>query len=301
MWRTTNLNRISFIFSLTLISLLGCRQIEALHLTDISVPRVADVRDTVTLSCTYNMGKHKLNSVKWYKDGSEFFRYAPMMSPKIMTFPVVGVTLPKDQPFDCSKTTCSVILDQLEPRTSGSYRCEISGDAPEFKLISETGNMTIAALPRHDPIITGINQRYEDGDFLLGNCTSDMSSPPAMLSWYINDEKAPPEYLQPLHETTIESDGFQLRFRSLELRFHIDKARHENVRNTMRLKCLARVEQIPTATRESSIAVYIASPDDLTNQKLINYWTNSNSGHRKFTAMLFVTLTTLVCLMLATR
>lgn len=67
-----------------------------------------------------------------------------MMSPKIMTFPVVGVTLPKDQPFDCSKTTCSVILDQLEPRTSGSYRCEISGDAPEFKLISETGNMTIA-------------------------------------------------------------------------------------------------------------------------------------------------------------
>uniref|UniRef100_A0A1B0GM27 CD80-like immunoglobulin C2-set domain-containing protein n=1 Tax=Phlebotomus papatasi TaxID=29031 RepID=A0A1B0GM27_PHLPP len=153
---------------------------------------------------------------------------------------------------------------------------------------------TLAALPRHDPIITGINQRYEDGDFLLGNCTSDMSSPPAMLSWYINDEKAPPEYLQPLHETTIESDGFQLRFRSLELRFHIDKARHENVRNTMRLKCLARVEQIPTATRESSIAVYIASPDDLTNQKLINYWTNSNSGHRKFTAMLFVTLTTLI-------
>lgn len=47
----------------------------------------------------------------------------------------------------------------------------------------------ITALPRHDPIITGINQRYEDGDFLLGNCTSDMSSPPAMLSWYINDEK----------------------------------------------------------------------------------------------------------------
>uniref|UniRef100_A0A1B0GLA0 Uncharacterized protein n=1 Tax=Lutzomyia longipalpis TaxID=7200 RepID=A0A1B0GLA0_LUTLO len=36
---------------------LGCRQIEALHLTDISVPRVADVRDTVTLSCYVQHGK----------------------------------------------------------------------------------------------------------------------------------------------------------------------------------------------------------------------------------------------------
>lgn len=51
-----------------------CRHLHGLHLTHIIVPEVADVRDIITLSCSYNMGSHKLNSVKWYKDGSEFFR-----------------------------------------------------------------------------------------------------------------------------------------------------------------------------------------------------------------------------------
>lgn len=45
-----------------------------IHLTEISVPVVADVKDSVNLTCMYRMGGHKLNSVKWYKDGMEFFR-----------------------------------------------------------------------------------------------------------------------------------------------------------------------------------------------------------------------------------
>lgn len=51
-----------------------CQQIKTLHLTSISVPEVVDVRDVVQLSCSYNMGRSKLNSVKWYKDNQEFFR-----------------------------------------------------------------------------------------------------------------------------------------------------------------------------------------------------------------------------------
>lgn len=46
----------------------------AIQLTDISVPEVADVKERVNLTCTYHMGGHTLNSVKWYKDGMEFFR-----------------------------------------------------------------------------------------------------------------------------------------------------------------------------------------------------------------------------------
>lgn len=48
---------------------------DALQLTEIHVPEVVDVKETATLSCTYELGKHKLNSVKWYKNGMEFFRY----------------------------------------------------------------------------------------------------------------------------------------------------------------------------------------------------------------------------------
>lgn len=45
------------------------------------------------------------------------------------------------------------------------------------------------ALPKHDPLITGLKHFYEFGELVSANCTSDMSSPPASLTWYLNDEK----------------------------------------------------------------------------------------------------------------
>lgn len=66
-----------------------------------------------------------------------------MTIPNIMKFDVNGVSL-AEQTFNCNKITCSVKLERLGSRTSGAYRCEISGDAPEFKLVSKTANMTIA-------------------------------------------------------------------------------------------------------------------------------------------------------------
>lgn len=68
-----------------------------------------------------------------------------MMFPTIRTFPMNGVHL-LEQKYDCNMVTCSISLEQLGIYTSGAYRCEISGDAPEFKLISRTSNMTIAGI-----------------------------------------------------------------------------------------------------------------------------------------------------------
>lgn len=44
-------------------------------------------------------------------------------------------------------------------------------------------------MPKHDPLITGLKHFYEFGELVSANCTSDMSSPPASLTWYLNDEK----------------------------------------------------------------------------------------------------------------
>lgn len=71
-------------------------------------------------------------------------RYSPMMFPSIMTFPSNGVHLKPDQPYVCNKKICSVVLDNLNRKSTGSYRCEISGDAPEFHVVHETANMTAA-------------------------------------------------------------------------------------------------------------------------------------------------------------
>lgn len=46
----------------------------ALYLTNLSVPRIIDASQKAKLFCSYEMANQTLNSVKWYKDGQEFFR-----------------------------------------------------------------------------------------------------------------------------------------------------------------------------------------------------------------------------------
>lgn len=48
---------------------------KTLHITSINVPSIVDVRDVANLSCSYNIGTQKLNSVKWYKNEKEFYRW----------------------------------------------------------------------------------------------------------------------------------------------------------------------------------------------------------------------------------
>jgi hypothetical protein len=70
------------------------------------------------------------------------FRYAPLMPKQIMKFDVDGVQLSPD--YVCNKQFCTIHLENLSRKTSGSYRCEISGDWPEFKLSHEESNLTVA-------------------------------------------------------------------------------------------------------------------------------------------------------------
>lgn len=84
-------------------------------------------------------------------------------------------------------------------------------------------------------------------------------------------QKVPSDYLQPQHESTVENDGFQLRQRTLEIRFYIDEKRLGKLKGKLVLKCLARIDAIPQATRESTQIIYIPTTDELRNQKLINW------------------------------
>lgn len=59
-----------------------------------------------------------------------------------MIFNVEGVHVSSDHV--CNDKFCTIHLDNLNNDSSGAYRCEVSGDAPEFKLSHETSNMTVA-------------------------------------------------------------------------------------------------------------------------------------------------------------
>ncbi|XP_035892710.1 uncharacterized protein LOC118503492 [Anopheles stephensi] len=231
----------------------------ALRLTNMNVPEVVDYRDTVTLSCSYDLGAHQLNSVKWYKGNKEFYRYAPMLFPKVTTYPVEGIVVATDRPTICNQYLCSIRLTELQRRTSGEYRCEISGDAPEFKLANGTRNMTVEVLPQDDPTITGLSASYLPNEHIAANCTSDRSTLATRLLWFINGRTVPMEYLQQQQETTLESDGFHLRYRTLEMRVPVDRLVQRELDNVIHIKCMASVDAAPSVGREAKAVVALRS------------------------------------------
>lgn len=72
-------------------------------------------------------------------------RYSPKTPPTYNTFPVRGITISSGSYF-CNQFMCNAEIDGLSQLSSGTYKCEVSEDAPEFKLIDQTANMTVGGM-----------------------------------------------------------------------------------------------------------------------------------------------------------
>lgn len=70
-------------------------------------------------------------------------------------------------------------------------------------------------------------------------------------------------------ETTIDAGDFELRSRTMQIRFQLDDKHFGQARRQIFLKCVANIEQIPNMKRQTSEFAYIQS-DDLQNLRLIN-------------------------------
>ncbi|EDV93268.1 GH19206 [Drosophila grimshawi] len=255
-------------------SLIDMQSITALFVTDISVPEIVDFRDNVTLSCSYDMSGHTLNSVKWYKDRLEFFRYTPLMRPVYITFPVAGIQV-LDGKYFCNESTCRVDLSLLGAKSTGNFKCEVSGDAPHFKLAAKEDNMTVAALPQSDPLIEGFNSMYRMEEFLSATCASDYSSLATKLTWYINGEQPMLGELQPTIDTSIPAHDYILRRQRLQVHFYLQGHRFYLVSKILELKCVAEIENYPELRRETTLSASLTQFDNLNNQMLRHAVTNS--------------------------
>ncbi|KAL3210908.1 hypothetical protein MRX96_036802 [Rhipicephalus microplus] len=93
----------------------GCRRakegILGLRIVSLDVPQRVSVGREALLKCAYDLEGDLLYSVKWYKDDIEFFRYVPSDRPPGQYFEVNGI------------------------RVDGTYKCEVSADAPSFQTI----------------------------------------------------------------------------------------------------------------------------------------------------------------------
>jgi hypothetical protein len=58
-----------------------------------SVPPQLILGQSASLKCSFDLEGSKLYSVKWYKNGQEFYRYMPAMERQYDVFDVAGVNI----------------------------------------------------------------------------------------------------------------------------------------------------------------------------------------------------------------
>ncbi|CAG9858141.1 unnamed protein product [Phyllotreta striolata] len=99
----------------------------ALKDVSIDIPTAAKTGDTITLRCFFDLEGELLYTLKWYKGTKEFYRYLPKELPDTRTFSLPGVNI------DMTKSNHThLILTNVQPETTGKYKCEVSTEAPNF-------------------------------------------------------------------------------------------------------------------------------------------------------------------------
>lgn len=56
---------------------------------------------------------------------------------------VKGVKLSTRHNILCNEKTCRLVLERLSADSTGTYRCEIAGEAPDFTVVQKQANMTV--------------------------------------------------------------------------------------------------------------------------------------------------------------
>ena len=62
-------------------------------MTALKIPQHVVLNQTVRMECNFNLDRETLYSVKWYKDGHEFYRYVPKEQPAVHVFKLAGVSV----------------------------------------------------------------------------------------------------------------------------------------------------------------------------------------------------------------
>ncbi|KAL5280669.1 hypothetical protein ACFFRR_004592 [Megaselia abdita] len=216
----------------------------SLHISEIRVPKHVVTGADAQLECRYDLGGDALYSVKWYKDGNEFYRYVPRDMPPAQVFKLPGVHVVLG-----NSTDSVVSLRGVDLLSSGRYKCEVSGEAPLFQTVSDHGSMLVVYLPDKEPTITGGRAKYQIGDWVSLNCTSGRSKPAVELDWYINGEEAKVGTLRKYNVILSGREGLETS--TLGLTFRVD---HNHFRHgDMKLKCVARMFSMYWRSNEESV------------------------------------------------
>nr|XP_012226649.1 PREDICTED: LOW QUALITY PROTEIN: uncharacterized protein LOC105674723 [Linepithema humile] len=174
-------------FVLLLLVILLRQEVAALKLLHVNVPANVFKDTNALLECRYDAEKDGIYGITWYKDHEVFYKYEFNTAGKYM-YTVDGIKVDSVQ-----SDHQQVVLKSVTLRTTGMYKCEVSGEGPSFSSVSGNASMEVIVLPNETPKITGEEKVYASGDVLALNCTSDKSHPAARLKWFVNGQQVKPD------------------------------------------------------------------------------------------------------------
>ncbi|ALC46275.1 beat-IIa [Drosophila busckii] len=145
-------------------------------------PPTPDRGQHVVLRCVYDLKGAPLYSTKFYRGQLEFYRYTPGEFPNTKVFPFPGIHVDVT-----SSDATQVLLRNVGFGLSGNFSCEVTTDAPFFSTATAHGAMQVVELPQKRPQLYTEHTRYEPGDVLRANCSTEPSRPRVELKFTINN------------------------------------------------------------------------------------------------------------------
>lgn len=226
----------------------------SLTLTSLEFPSHVMLGGSTSLKCSFTrQPSQKLDSIKWYKDGQEFYRLHPHDSQR-REFPAAGVNI------DVNLTSFhllpqsgdhTVALLHTELATTGSYRCQITEAQAPFHTEQQDKNLTIIIQPeKGSPRIEVSKKVVYMGQEAEVECWSDRSKPAANLQFFINGDRVPSDKVQDL-KVSYESDGLETSYR--KMRFTV-RENHFS-KSSLVVKCNAKIGEAYWQTSQVEIPI----------------------------------------------
>jgi len=250
----------------------------SLTLTSLEFPSHVMLGQSLSMNCGFTKDpSQQIDSIKWYKDGREFFRLHPGNSANnndnhIKQFQTAGVKIDYNASTFHSLPQSghhSLTFVNTKLSTSGIYRCQITQATPPFHTEQQDRNLTIIIQPeKGSPRIKVSRNALSLGQQASVECWSDRSKPHADLQFFINGNRVPKEKVGDI-EVYSESDG-QLETSYRKMTFTV-RENHLSA-SSLDVKCNANIGDAYWQTSQAKIEIigrpsYMLESRSNTNQE----------------------------------
>ncbi|XP_066138390.1 uncharacterized protein [Euwallacea fornicatus] len=169
---------------LLLLTVLCFKDAQADRTVKIRVPQAIISGKDAALQCSVDYEGEQLYSLKWYREGLEFYRYTPQSRNPVMIFQVAGINVKLSESIPER-----IILEKVSRNVSGIFICEITTEVPSFYTVLGAAKLKVVDIPKRELSLTGLKDHYYPGEIVRANCTSDYSYPPANITWQVNGHR----------------------------------------------------------------------------------------------------------------